>query len=65
MLRVAAPEGEDDDGVGLVPAVGLALPALVDEAGVDERVHVEAGGEEDDVGLQAGRDGAAWSPEGP
>ena len=44
VLRVAAAEGEDDDGVGLVPVVGLALPALVDEAGVDERVHVEAGG---------------------
>ena len=38
--------------------VALAVPVRVDEAGVDEQVDVVAGGEEDEVGLQAVRDRA-------
>ena len=50
-------DGEDDDRVGRDAPVGLLVPVPVDEPGVDERVHVEAGREEDDVGVQAGGDG--------
>ena len=57
LLRVAVPECEHDDRVGGDAAVGLAVPVLVDEACVDEQVDVVAGGEEDDVGVQAGDDG--------
>src|SRR5579884_429263 len=58
VLRVAVSDGEDDDGVGGDPAVGLAAPVRVDEALVDEQVHVVAGREEDDVGPEAVRDRA-------
>src|SRR5581483_2991011 len=52
VFRVAVADGEDDDGVGCDPAVGLPAPALVDEPGVDEQVHVVACRQEDDVGGQ-------------
>ena len=58
VLRVAVAHREDDDGVGGDAVVGLLVPVRVDEAGVDEQVDVVPGREEDDVGLQAVRDGA-------
>ena len=58
VLRVAVAHGEDDDGVGGDAVVALVVPLRVDEAGVDEQVHVVAGREEDDVGLEAVRDRA-------
>ena len=55
VLRVAVPDGEDDDGVGGDAVVALVVPVRVDEPGVDEQVDVVAGREEDEVGLEAVR----------
>ena len=58
VLRVAVADGEDDDRVGGDAVVALVVPLRVDEAGVDEQVDVVARREEDEVGLEAVRDGA-------
>ena len=47
------------------PLFGPSLPVRVDDAGVDEPRHVGLGRERHDVGLLAGLDRAAWSPEAP
>src|SRR5581483_8226066 len=65
VLRIAVPDGEDDHGVRLDPVVGLLVPAPVDETGVDERVHVEPGREEDDVRVQPRRHRLRLVPGGP
>jgi len=58
MFSIAVPDREDDDSVCGDAGVALAAPVRVDQAGVDEQVHVVAGGEEDEVRLEAVRDGA-------
>ena len=56
VLRVARPHDEGDDRVGRDPPVRRLRPALRDHSGVGDRVDVEAGREERDVGRLSGDD---------
>ena len=58
-LGVALADGEDDDGVGDHPLVLGARPARVDEARLDETLHVRRERERHDVGAEARLDGPA------
>ena len=64
-LRVALADHEDDDGVGDHALVLACVPVLRDDAGLDQARHVGLERERDDVGAQAGLDGAALLAGGP
>jgi len=59
VLRVALADDEGDHrGGDDAPGVGVVLPAVVHQAGVDEALDVGLEGEVDDVGVEATLDGA-------
>src|SRR4051794_16445088 len=59
VLRVALADDEADDRLGDEALRRRVRPGLVDEAGLDEPVHVGSERERDDVGRKPGLDGAA------